>query len=45
VIKKTLNKGWGVFAAGKKIPKNTYIGIYSGELLTDKVGEQRGRYA
>ncbi|KAI0035852.1 hypothetical protein K488DRAFT_42400, partial [Vararia minispora EC-137] len=43
VIKKTLNKGWGVFAASKKIPKNTYIGIYSGELLNDTESEARGR--
>ncbi|KAF7377804.1 Histone-lysine N-methyltransferase, H3 lysine-9 specific [Mycena sanguinolenta] len=40
-IKKTAEKGWGVFAA-KKIPKGTFIGIYSGEFLREEVGERRG---
>ncbi|KAL7280548.1 hypothetical protein ACG7TL_005480 [Trametes sanguinea] len=41
-ICKTANKGWGVFAGHKKIPTNTYIGIYAGEYLTDSEGEVRG---
>ncbi|KAJ6460943.1 hypothetical protein C8R45DRAFT_535752 [Mycena sanguinolenta] len=40
-IKKTVEKGWGVFAM-KKIPKGTFIGIYSGEFLREEVGERRG---
>ncbi|KAJ6617569.1 hypothetical protein B0H10DRAFT_1308305 [Mycena sp. CBHHK59/15] len=40
-IRKTPRKGWGVFAA-KKIPKGTFIGVYSGEFLRDDVSEQRG---
>jgi hypothetical protein len=32
----------GVFAGAKKIYKGTFIGIYSGELLTDAEGEERG---
>ncbi|KAF8874416.1 hypothetical protein BD779DRAFT_255631 [Infundibulicybe gibba] len=44
VIKKTLKKGWGVFAhpQGKKILKGSYIGHYAGEILTDAMGEERG---
>ncbi|PPQ95411.1 hypothetical protein CVT26_008257 [Gymnopilus dilepis] len=42
VIKKTKDKGWGVFAGGKKIPKNTFLGIYSGELLTENEANKRG---
>lgn len=34
----------GVFAGHKKIPEGTYIGIYSGELLTDDVAHERGVY-
>jgi len=41
-IGKTREKGWGVFAGPKKIPSGTYIGIYSGELLTDAESEMRG---
>jgi len=41
-IRKTENKGWGVFAGNKKIPMGTFIGIYSGELLTDTVAHERG---
>ncbi|KAI5124401.1 hypothetical protein M0805_008286 [Coniferiporia weirii] len=40
-IVKTANKGWGVFA-GKRIPKGTFIGIYSGELLLEEEAEMRG---
>ena len=31
----------GVFAA-QKIPKGTFVGIYSGELLTEEESEKRG---
>ncbi|KAF8811272.1 SET domain-containing protein [Phlegmacium glaucopus] len=41
-IAKTEAKGWGVFAGHKKIPEGTFIGIYSGELLTDAVAHERG---
>jgi len=41
-IGKTETKGWGVFAGAKKIPEGTFIGIYSGELLTDNVAHERG---
>jgi hypothetical protein len=34
----------GVFAGTKKIPRGSYVGIYSGELLTELEGEERGRY-
>lgn len=34
----------GVFAAEEKIPANTFIGLYSGELLTNEEAEVRGRY-
>ena len=34
----------GVFAGPKKIPSGTYIGIYSGELLTDAESEMRGLF-
>ncbi|KAH8120620.1 hypothetical protein DFH11DRAFT_1561071 [Phellopilus nigrolimitatus] len=40
-IVKTAKKGWGVFAS-KKIPKGTFIGIYSGELLAEEEAEERG---
>ncbi|KAF9447464.1 SET domain-containing protein [Macrolepiota fuliginosa MF-IS2] len=43
-LKKTPNKGWGVFNGPRRIPKGTFIGIYAGELLTDEQGEQRGTY-
>ncbi|KAF8996029.1 hypothetical protein BDQ17DRAFT_962988 [Cyathus striatus] len=42
-IAKTPNKGWGVFAGPRKIPKGTFLGVYSGELITDAAGEQRGK--
>jgi len=32
----------GVFVGSKKIPRGTFIGIYAGELLTDKTGDERG---
>lgn len=41
-IRKTANKGWGVFADQKKIYKGTFIGIYAGEIITDEAGEERG---
>ncbi|TFK54412.1 SET domain-containing protein [Heliocybe sulcata] len=41
-IVKTKEKGWGVFAGEKLIPQGTYIGIYSGELLSESEGEERG---
>lgn len=41
-IRKTPNKGWGVFAGDKKIPANTYIGVYAGECITDSEAEMRG---
>ncbi|KAI0048299.1 SET domain-containing protein [Auriscalpium vulgare] len=41
-IRKTKDKGWGVFAGSKKIPKGSFIGIYAGELLTDSEGDERG---
>ncbi|KAF8343645.1 hypothetical protein F5887DRAFT_885580 [Amanita rubescens] len=44
VIKKTENKGWGVFAGQKKIYKGAFVGVYAGELITDEEGEERGRY-
>ncbi|KAF9234705.1 hypothetical protein BU15DRAFT_52303, partial [Melanogaster broomeanus] len=43
-IIKTMHKGWGVFAGGKKIPRGSYLGIYAGELLTEQEGEKRGKY-
>ncbi|TFK90557.1 SET domain-containing protein, partial [Polyporus arcularius HHB13444] len=43
VIQKTPNKGWGIFAGTKKIPANTYIGVYAGEYLMDADGEARGK--
>ncbi|KAG5220157.1 SET domain-containing protein [Salix suchowensis] len=42
-IGKTKNKGWGVFAGPKKIYDGTFLGIYSGELLTEEVAEERGK--
>ncbi|KDQ57539.1 hypothetical protein JAAARDRAFT_58145 [Jaapia argillacea MUCL 33604] len=41
-IVKTKDKGWGVFAGNKKIPAGTFLGIYSGEILTEREGEERG---
>ncbi|KAI0690092.1 hypothetical protein BC835DRAFT_1281601 [Cytidiella melzeri] len=40
-IEKTIDKGWGIFAA-ERIPARTYIGVYSGEFITDTEGEARG---
>ncbi|KAF8271272.1 hypothetical protein EI94DRAFT_1770486 [Lactarius quietus] len=42
-IRKTTNKGWGIFAGRQKIPKGSFIGIYAGELLTEKETEERGK--
>ncbi|KAI0665962.1 hypothetical protein C8Q78DRAFT_985350 [Trametes maxima] len=41
-ICKTVNKGWGVFAGPKKIPADSFIGVYAGEYLTDAETEERG---
>jgi len=41
-IRKTTNKGWGVFAGRQKIPKGSFIGVYAGELLTENEGDKRG---
>ncbi|KAI0268604.1 hypothetical protein BC834DRAFT_821143 [Gloeopeniophorella convolvens] len=41
-IRKTTNKGWGIFAGRQKIPKGSFIGIYAGELLSDEEGDVRG---
>ena len=43
-IKKTREKGWGVFAGSEKIPKGKFLGIYAGELLNFEESERRGRY-
>lgn len=32
----------GIFAGRQKIPKGSFIGIYSGELLSENEGEERG---
>ncbi|KIY50204.1 SET domain-containing protein [Fistulina hepatica ATCC 64428] len=42
-IRKTLKKGWGVFNGDNTIHSGTFIGIYSGELITDAEGERRGQ--
>ena len=34
----------GVFA-GEALRKGTYIGIYSGEIITENEAHERGRYA
>jgi [histone H3]-lysine9 N-trimethyltransferase SUV39H len=34
----------GVFAGDKRIPEDTFLGIYAGELLTDEAGEERGMF-
>ncbi|CCM00400.1 uncharacterized protein FIBRA_02430 [Fibroporia radiculosa] len=41
-IRKTRDKGWGIFAGDKKIPKDSFIGIYAGEYLTEAEAEERG---
>ena len=33
----------GVFAGRQKIPKGSFIGIYAGELLSEKETEERGK--
>jgi len=38
---KTRNKGWGV-RARERIPKGTFLGVYSGELITEAESERRG---
>ncbi|KAF9545523.1 SET domain-containing protein [Agrocybe pediades] len=40
-LRKTQYKGWGVFA-GKRIPTGTFLGIYSGELISAKEAQRRG---
>ncbi|KAJ3812108.1 hypothetical protein F5876DRAFT_25320, partial [Lentinula aff. lateritia] len=40
MLKKTENKGWGVFAC-ERIPKGMFIGIYAGELLGHEESEER----
>ncbi|KAJ7621086.1 hypothetical protein FB45DRAFT_754091 [Roridomyces roridus] len=40
-LRKTENKGWGVFAT-KKILKGTFVGVYAGEFLRDDECERRG---
>ncbi|KAK7692716.1 hypothetical protein QCA50_004349 [Cerrena zonata] len=40
-LRKTEFKGWGVFA-GQSIPANTFVGIYSGEFITDTEAQERG---
>ncbi|KAF9261071.1 SET domain-containing protein [Marasmius fiardii PR-910] len=40
---KTAKKGWGVVNGGKKIPKGQFIGVYSGEYLTQDEAETRGK--
>lgn len=41
-IQKTEEKGWGVFAGPKPIPAGTFLGIYSGEILTEEESAKRG---
>ncbi|KAF9531381.1 hypothetical protein CPB83DRAFT_761575 [Crepidotus variabilis] len=43
-IQKTRHKGWGIFNGKTHIPKFRFIGIYSGEILTDKEAHKRGLY-
>ncbi|EJD35580.1 SET domain-containing protein [Auricularia subglabra TFB-10046 SS5] len=40
-IANTRKKGWGVFAKAD-IPANTFVGIYAGELITDRESHARG---
>ncbi|KAH9929538.1 SET domain-containing protein, partial [Epithele typhae] len=40
-IRKTPDKGWGVFAGPQKIPAYTYLGVYAGEYLTGVAAEKR----
>ncbi|KZT43541.1 SET domain-containing protein [Sistotremastrum suecicum HHB10207 ss-3] len=41
-LRKTKNKGWGVFAE-KRILRGTFIGIYAGELLVQSEAHRRGK--
>ncbi|KAF9043087.1 hypothetical protein BJ165DRAFT_1348945 [Panaeolus papilionaceus] len=41
-IQKTPEKGWGIFAGEKKIPRGTFIGIYAGEIITNSEAHVRG---
>ncbi|KAJ8590675.1 SET domain-containing protein [Rhizopogon salebrosus TDB-379] len=41
-IKRTENKGWGIFNGPKKIPRGSFIGVYAGELLTVGEADRRG---
>ncbi|KZS98529.1 SET domain-containing protein [Sistotremastrum niveocremeum HHB9708] len=41
-LRKTKNKGWGVFAE-KRILRGTFIGIYAGELLVQREAHRRGK--
>ncbi|KAG9080433.1 hypothetical protein FRC06_006590, partial [Ceratobasidium sp. 370] len=40
VLRKTNGKGWGVFA-GEHIPAGAYLGVYTGELLTEGFASKR----
>ncbi|KAG8746630.1 hypothetical protein FRC10_004233 [Ceratobasidium sp. 414] len=42
VLRKTEAKGWGVFA-GEYIPPGAYLGVYTGELLTEGFASKRAR--
>ncbi|KAF9781317.1 hypothetical protein BJ322DRAFT_1080401 [Thelephora terrestris] len=42
-IVKTEKKGWGVFA-GERMEAGTFLGIYSGELITEATGDARRLY-
>ncbi|TEB27917.1 SET domain-containing protein [Coprinellus micaceus] len=42
-IQKTENKGWGVFAGPKKIPRGTFLGVYAGEILNEEDSHVRGQ--
>lgn len=33
----------GIFAGKQKIPKGSFIGVYSGELLSEDEGDERGK--
>ncbi|KAI0074156.1 hypothetical protein K474DRAFT_87506 [Panus rudis PR-1116 ss-1] len=41
-IQKTRDKGWGIFAREEYIPANTFIGVYSGEFITEDEAHERG---
>ncbi|KAG9093778.1 hypothetical protein FS749_013757 [Ceratobasidium sp. UAMH 11750] len=42
VLRKTKEKGWGVFA-GEHIPAGAYLGVYTGELLTEGFADKRAQ--